>query len=294
MNTALLEKITSTQDFATLPQVVMKVLDMLRDDQSLDFKELSKLIETDASLTIKLIRVANSPLFAIGSSINSVHQAILTLGLNRVSNIVMGISIFSKFMYSSNPKLQILMKKYWKHTSAVGVVAKSLTKRVGANFKDVEFIGGLLHDIGKMAMMQFDNLEMYLNVAYMVETKQQNEYEAERRVFDMDHCDVGYEIARRWKLPSTLTSIIANHRDFTKAKKDDQTVVAIVNMSNLLCDIWGNGFFEGINNIQFEELPEWQHICSVSSNKDLDIAEITFALEKDYLEAEQFINMIGK
>jgi putative nucleotidyltransferase with HDIG domain len=293
MNNPLLNKIASIQEFATLPQIAIKVLSMLENDYALDIRELSKMIETDTSLTIKLIRVANSPLFAIGAAINSVQQAVLTLGLNRVSNIVIGISIFSKFMYSSNATMRALLEKYWKHTSAVGVVSKSLCKYAGFNFKDIEFLGGLLHDIGKIAMIQFDNLNMYLNVIDLVENKFQNEYEAEERIFGMNHCDVGNEIAHKWKLPTTLSSIISHHNNFMKSNKEDQTVVAIVNVANLLCDIWGNGFFEGIRSIRFDELPEWQYISS-QTEKELDVEEITFALETDYREAAQFINIIGK
>ena len=293
MNMSLMEKIVSIQEFATLPQAATKVLSLLEDDYSLDIKELAKIIETDASLTIKLIRVANSPLFAIGSTISSVHHAILTLGLNRVTNIVIGISVFSKFMYSSSIEVKNLLDKYWQHTAAVGVVSKSLSKRIGLNFKDTEFIGGLLHDIGKIAMIQFDNLERYRNVIDLIEHRQLNDYEAEERVFDLTHCDVGGRIATLWKLPKSIISAIAYHKDFRKADKDSQTIVAIVNVANLLCDIWGNGFYEGNFSIQFDKLPEWQHILAIAK-QDLDIEEITFNLERDYIEASQFISTISK
>jgi putative nucleotidyltransferase with HDIG domain len=292
MNTSLMEKIISIEEFATLPQAAIKVLNMLEDEDLLDLKELTKTIETDAALTIKLIKVANSPLFAIGKPISSVHHAILTLGLKRISNIVVGISIFSKFVYSSSIEIKNILEKYWKHTSSVAVVSKSLSKQTGLNFKDSEFLGGLLHDIGKIAMIQFDNLERYRNVIDLVENKQITDFAAEERVFDMTHCDIGCKIATQWKLPKLVSSIIAHHRNFEKADSDARTIVAIVNVANLLCDVWGNGFYEGTYAIQFDKLPEWQHICSVSK-KDLNIEKITFELEKDYIEASQFISSIN-
>jgi putative nucleotidyltransferase with HDIG domain len=291
MNASLMEKITSVQEFATLPQVAIKVLNMMENDNSLNIKELSNLIETDASLTIKLIKVANSSLFATSSTVNSIQQAILNLGLNRVSNIAIGVAVFSNFMNSS-VAMKPVLEKYWQHTSAVGVVSKSLAKRAGFAFKEVEFIGGLLHDVGKLAMMQFDNLEMYKKVIDLVENDRKNEYEAEAEVFGMNHCDIGSVIATRWKLPVPIASVIAHHNDFSKVDKDTRTMVAIVNMSNLLCDIWGSGFYEGVTSIQFDELPEWQHIVAESKHKDLDIEEITFSLEKDYREAEEFISLV--
>jgi len=265
----------SIQEFATLPQVAINVLNMLKDDDSFNIKELANLIETDASLTIKLIKVANSPMFGITTSVSSVQQAILTLGLNRVSNIAIGIVIFSKFIHSSDKDVKVLMEEYWNHNAAVGVVSKSLAKRAGFNFKELEFIGGLLHDIGKLAMMQFDNFEMYRNVIDIVRSRKKTDYEAEERIFGMTHCDVGKEIATRWKLPDALSAIIGSHRDFTETKEEYKTIVAVVYVSNLLCDVWGSGFYEGTNSLLLEELPAWKYIVE-KSEKDLDIEEVTF------------------
>ena len=95
-----LQNILNIQEFATLPQVTTKVLQYLeREDFS--FSELAKLIETDPALSIKLIKVANSPMFATRADINSIQQAVQVLGMNRVANLVLAVSIFSKFFVKS-------------------------------------------------------------------------------------------------------------------------------------------------------------------------------------------------
>lgn len=67
-----LEKILNIQEFATLPQVTTRILQyMERDD--FNFNDLAKLIETDPSLSIKMIKVANSPMFATRAQITTIQ-----------------------------------------------------------------------------------------------------------------------------------------------------------------------------------------------------------------------------
>ena len=131
---SIIETLIETQEFATLPPVASKVLAMLEDD-NIDIRNLSKVIEADASLTLKLLRVANSPLYATRTEINTIHQAIITLGLNRLTNIVLGVSIFSKFLLSSQKIAAELMQKFWWHASCTGMVAKSLSTKINRLYK---------------------------------------------------------------------------------------------------------------------------------------------------------------
>ena len=294
-NNNIVEKLFATQEFATLPPVTMKILELLEDEKSrdmLDIKELARLIETDASLTLKLIRIANSPLFAMRDYITSVQQAIVILGLNKVTNIVLGISVFSKFLYTTVSGMQEVLNQYWWHTSSTGTVSKSLVKKIGADFKEKEFIGGLFHDIGKLAMLQYD-FELFKEMINLVENEGKTDLEAEKSVYGITHPEVGAEIVRRWKLPKDFGAIIKHHIDFTQAPKENHTLIAVVNLSNMLCDIWGAGFYEGVKAIAFEESPEWQHIIKVAKNKDLDFEEITFGLERDYENSAAFLRVMS-
>ena len=294
-NSNIVEKLFATQEFATLPPVTMKILELLESEESrdmLDIKELSRLIETDASLTLKLIKIANSPLFAMRDYVTSVRQAIVILGLNKVTNIVLGISVFSKFLYTTVEGMQELLNRYWWHTSSTGAVSKSLVKKIGVDFKEKEFIGGLFHDIGKLAMMQYD-FELFKEVVNLVENEGKTDIEAEKSVYGITHPEVGAEIVRRWKLPKDFAAIIQYHNNFELATKEYHTLIAIVNLSNMLCDIWGAGFFEGVQSIAFEETPEWKHILKIAKNKDLDFEEITFGLEKDYENSTEFLKIMS-
>lgn len=289
---SIIENLIETQEFATLPAVATKILHLLEDD-NVNIRELSKVIEADASLTLKLLRVANSPLYATRSEISSIHQAIVTLGLSRLSNIVLGVSIFSKFLFTSQKDVVNMMEKFWWHTSCTGMVAKSLSSRLGVFFKENEFIGGLLHDIGKLAMLQY-NGDMYRQVIDLVQNEGYNDLEAELKIYGVTHPEVGEEIANLWQLPMELTDIIANHT-FPENATVNKELTAVVRIADMLTEIWGAGFYEGIKILELEDTEAWKVLCEANPDvKDVDVEILTFDLEKDFYNTSEFLNLIVK
>ena len=289
-NMSVIQSLIETQEFATLPPVAARVLNLLEDD-NIDVRDISSVIETDASLTLKLLRVANSPLYATRTEITSIHQAIMILGLNRLTNIVLGVSIFSKFLMSSQKGVSELMEKFWLHTSSTGMVAKSLCRKIDKFYKENEFIGGLIHDIGKLAMIQYD-AQKYLKVVDLIKNENKTDHEAEKEIFDITHDEVGAEIARLWKLPSELSAIITYHSEPSKSENYKE-LVAIVRLADQLCEIWGADFYEGISALSIPETESWQILTdSFPELKELDVEQFTFDLEEEFKNSGIFLNIL--
>ena len=287
---SFIDSIIETQEFATLPPVAARVLKLLEDDNS-DVRDISHVIETDASLTLKLLRVANSPLYASRVEINSVQQAIITLGLNRLTNIVLGVSIFSRFLMSSQKRVAELMEKFWWHASCTGIAAKALSTKLKKFFKENEFIGGLLHDIGKLAMIQYDSTK-YTQVVDLMADKMIMDVDAEMEIFGANHLQVGERIARLWKLPEELTNVIAYHNT-PELVTNHRELVAIVRLADMLCEIWGASAEEGFRAINFAEVKPWEVLTdSFPELKLLDIEAFTFELEEEFKKATEFLNIL--
>lgn len=285
-----IKTLIETQEFATLPPVAAKILSML-DNDDVDIREIAKVIEADASLTLKLLRVANSPLYASRIEVSSVHQAIMKLGLNRLTNIVLGVSIFSKFLLNTNKEAAELMEKFWWHASCTGMIAKALAVKINRFFKENEFIGGLLHDIGKLAMIQFDS-SMYKQVVDLVTEKEMHDIDAEMQIYGLTHIQVGREIAKLWKLPEELTTVISYHTTPQDAPNNKE-LVAAVRVPDLLSEIWGAGFYEGIRSLKLAEEPAWQVLCDYFPDlNDLDLEIFTFELENEFRRSSDFLSLL--
>lgn len=279
-----------TQEFATLPAVVTKILELLEKDE-VDIRAVSGLIEADAPLTLKLLRVANSPLYALRSEVNSIHQAILHLGINRLTNIVIGVSIFSKFFLSKNQHINSMLEEFWWHSSCVGMISKSISVKTGKFFKENEFIGGLLHDIGKLALIQFD-YKKYLEVIRLVDEDGLHDKDAEQKVFETDHTIVGSEIAKLWKLPAELNDIITYHERIGELNRNNE-LVAAVRLADLFAEVWGASFHEGIKMLKIEEEPSWillQENCP--EFQEIDIEIFTFELESEFKKTSDFLKLV--
>lgn len=288
---AVLDRLLETQEFATLPPVAARVLHLL-EYENIDIRDISRVIETDASLTLKLLRVANSPLYATRSEVNTVHQAIINLGLNRLTNIVLGVSIFSKFLLANKNLSPKLIEKFWWHSSCTGMVAKSFAMKIKRFYKEYEFIGGLLHEIGKLAMLQYDSAK-YTEVINLIENENYSDIDAEIKVFEVSHVQVGEAIAKLWKLPNELTDIIAYHHTPDLAPKNNELISA-VRFADLLAEMWDAGFHEGLRALDLEKSLPWEILTKkIPELKELDLEVFTFELEQDFKNSAIFLNLIS-
>ncbi|MCX6155560.1 MAG: HDOD domain-containing protein [Candidatus Kapabacteria bacterium] len=286
---SIIESLLETQEFATLPPVAAKLLNILHND-NVNVKDIAVIIETDPSLTLKLLRVANSPLYATRTEINSISQAVVTLGLNRISNIVLGVSIFSRFLLRAHSNIAELMQKFWWHSSCTGMVAKSLAHKIKKNYKETEFIGGLVHDIGKLAMLQFD-AQKYKSVVDLVVAGSMD-VEAEQKIFGISHTEVGMEIAKLWKLPDEMTTIITNHTHPAEAKTS-KDLVAVVRLADVLCEMWGADFYEGFRAVDIEQEESWKVLCATFVElNNMDVEQFTFELETEFRRSTDFLNLM--
>ncbi len=286
-----LEKLLEIQELATLPTITTKILQQI-EDNNVDIRNIAHTIETDASLTAKILKVANSAIYGLRTPVASIPQAIITIGLNRLANIVIGVSIFSRFMIHSNQFAKQLMEKFWWHSASVGVVSKSLATKIGKNYKEFEFIGGLLHDFGKLILLQY-KLTDYVKVLEATTNESIPDTEAEKKIFGVDHLEVGSFIAQKWKLPIPIVNIIGYHSKLNRLKEDYE-LTSIIRFADLLCEIWGADFFEGLQMIKFEDQPSWINLKQrFPELGELDLEKFTFELEEDFKKSSEFLKIIA-
>ncbi|MEN6295464.1 MAG: HDOD domain-containing protein [Chloroherpetonaceae bacterium] len=291
---SIIDKLLETQELATLPPVAAKVL-FLIENENIDIREIARVVETDPTLTIKLLRVANSPLYATYTDITSVQQAIINLGLNRLTNIVLGVSIFSKLFMMKEKGSAELIEKFWWHSSCTAVVAKALAEKIHFLSKDYEFIGGLLHDIGKLTIFQYDT-HLYSKVLSLVEFSNYTDLQAEQEIYGITHPEVGLALANLWKLPMELTNIIGFHHDIENLSNDEGSEeLAIVRIADMLTEIWDAGFYEGLKSLSLKDTKEWKFLVEQKPElQDLDLEVFTFELEEEFKNSRIFLQLISE
>jgi putative nucleotidyltransferase with HDIG domain len=203
-----LKKLDQIEDLPTLPAIAMEVNKMLLDYDT-TIKQLSNTIEKDQAMVSKLLKLVNSAFFGLGGKISNISHAVVVLGFNTIRNAVVSTSIIDAFTIKEGLN-GFDIKDFWKHSLAVAVTSKSLAEKTGIRSVDDCFVGGLLHDIGKMVLLQYFK-DLFQKVWLAVRENNQSFYEAEKTQIQIDHAQIGGYLARKWQLPMALVDTIHNH-----------------------------------------------------------------------------------
>jgi putative nucleotidyltransferase with HDIG domain len=209
------------QDLPSLPAVVVRVMQSLNNPKT-SAADLNQIISSDQALTAKLLRLVNSPYYGFPRRITTITHAVVILGQNTVRNLTMSLGVSGIFEQQSNHQ-SLDREAFWQHSMAVAVAAQSIAKRRRLSVKQTEevFVGGLLHDIGKLFLDQYfpDQYAVTLKLARQANI---SVWEAEKAALGIGHIIVGKRIAERWSLPPCLVNMIAMHhqplfaRDYTE------------------------------------------------------------------------------
>lgn len=254
----------ASQDLPTIPKVATRVIEEIDDpDSSVD--SIRALIEQDAALTARVMKISNSSLYSFASEIRSLEQALALLGSRTVRNLVMAVAM--RETYSEFGELEQLL---WSHSSAAGPVCAALARRVGGIDPDEAFTLGLLHDIGKAALANSHRNE-YEGVFRRVCEQNVRFADAERELFGFDHAELGAHIAERWQLPDSMVSVIRHHHDPETAATLPAPIsrmTALVSITTACLSRLGSGRPEAIEALDPCSMPAWQQLGL--SDDDLD------------------------
>lgn len=195
-------------------------------------KELSDLISTDQSFSAQVLRLANSPLFGFRTEIKGILQATALLGTERMKALAFTAGLQT---YLERPLKIELLRKCWTHNLACAFVAEKLG-HVSLIEEDFAYTAGLLHDLGRLALMVAQPVR-YARLVAEAEEAPFDVLAREREWFDTDHCEAGRWLVENWKLPQVFAAVAALHH--TAPPDDKLDIVTIVRYSCRLADAIG-------------------------------------------------------
>ncbi|MDR3255226.1 MAG: HDOD domain-containing protein [Synergistaceae bacterium] len=242
------------KDIPSLPQFVVETLKMLEDPKS-SASDVGGRLSKDEGLVVRVLRLANSAYYGLARRITGVSEAISFLGFKTVKSIVLAASVY-KFMDSAFSGYSLDRGELWKHSQSVAAASRYLSEKLGICDPEEAYIGGLMHDIGKIVLNDYVRFG-YSIILRLVEEDNVPFCEAERQVLGFDHAQVGGLIMEQWNLPDTYTYITTYHHtpwDLPSDMKALQSVVDIVHVSNAICIMLGVGI--GADGMQYNVSPE--------------------------------------
>jgi HD-like signal output (HDOD) protein len=214
------------------PGIATKVLRVLsRDDASVN--EIAGLIRADAALASELLRIVNSPLYAMRTHVSSIQQALVVLGFEEVRRFVLAVSM--KGYFRATLRLDLL-RAIWRHSLACATVCEELSIACSsAELRDDRaYTTGLLADIGRLALFVMQPQE-YASLLTDPDPGT-GVLERERLAFGIDHCEAGVFLADKWRLPDEVKRVAGSHHETPAA---DFNLEKLVQTGVLLTGVLG-------------------------------------------------------
>jgi len=205
-----------------MPQVVKEIQSVIKRPHS-TAEDLSQVIEKDPVISLRLISVANSPIYRGVSEIQNVKSALPRLGLKETLNIVMAIA--NKSLYSTDKvQYKILMDKLWVHSLACAYGSKLISQHLKIGDSEKLFLMGLTHDIGKVLLLKAftdASKDKQLNLSAVVANIQEA------------HLSLGSLLLKRWGFDDAFVNVLAHHEDKELSPETEKEIL-VVHLSNML------------------------------------------------------------
>jgi putative nucleotidyltransferase with HDIG domain len=246
MSPELSQKLTHAVDgMPAFPKSVQKILELTRDVNCTAI-DLVQVIDKDPVVTVKILRVVNSAYYSLPRQITSINHAVVYLGFNTIKNLALSIAAVG--MLPKENAADFDGQQYLLHSLSTAVIAKQLALRLeNADPMDC-FVGGLLHDFGKVVLAQFMPNE-FKQALLLCKSDESSLHEALQITLGTDHAVVGAMLVEKWRFAPSLVDTIAHQYDAIGMHSNLFACVFAANqMSKKLCFGFGG-------NPYVQELP---------------------------------------
>ena len=277
------------KNIPTLPQILEQLIKRLSDiDSSLE--SIEDLIEVDQAITSRILKVSNKVEFLEPDEprITSVHDALHKIGLEYAKRISLNVSVLDLMENVEFPPT-FRFASLWQHCLGVAVASSILAEELGYENPDQAYTCGLVHDIGKLIKIKFNQEE------FCTEVQAAREDNMDLHDFEMIneclmHDTLGSLMMEFWQMPAELTAVIRYHHQGHRAMRvgvesdDLNHLIDIVYFANLLVkklEIGNSGHY--VTKVASPEFIE-----SLGLDEDR-LIEIEHEILKKYEESSSFL-----
>jgi putative nucleotidyltransferase with HDIG domain len=220
-----------------LPSASTEVVRLVRDPESPSAK-VATAIEYDPSLTMNVLRVANSSSFGVPQTVGSVREAFSRLVPDNGFQSVLAAAV-GKIAEGPMGGYDVSGEDLWDHLIGSAIAATKLAQRLKVNIPEHLFAAALTHDIGKIVLGTFPEVNAKAITAFALDQRITFE-QAERKTLGIDHAEVGACLVEHWSLPSSIVDAVRLHHQPERAVQDP-LIVSLVHVADVVCLMAGVG-----------------------------------------------------
>lgn len=217
---------------ATLPEVTMKIIQLVEDPDS-TAQDLNKVISNDPALGARILKVVNSAFYGLPGQIGSINRAIVLLGLNAVKNIAIAASL-GKLFRGGKISQHFDARDLWTQSIATATGTRLLAEKVGLGLPDEAFLAGLIKDIGIMVEIQAKRPQ-FVEVVEKVHSQPELKFrDVEMDIIGATHEHFGAGICKLWKFPASFAYVTGFHHHPWDLPATNRALTNLVHVADII------------------------------------------------------------
>jgi putative nucleotidyltransferase with HDIG domain len=281
--TNLQQLLREIRNLKPVPAVTAQLI-QVADDPGSSMEDIANVIQYDPVITAEILKTCNSAYFGLKHPAESIKDAVSMLGIDQVTELAL--------MKSASGSLKDRQKGYgtqpgdlWRYSVACAVIAKKSASILGLADKNTLFTAALLKDIGKI-ILDTHVLKSSDMIDRLVADKGLSFREAEKKIFGIDHAELGALMLKMWKFSPRMVKIIRHHHlSDEKMIKDRET--GIVYLSDCVCMMMGIGL--GKDGLSYRFRQEVMKELGLSAD-DISLIIADFGVQMQQIE--QLLNIV--
>lgn len=214
-----------SQDRATIRQTILKAVARygelralspavahvlkLTADPHCSVEGIAKAVSQDQAMAVKILKVANSAAFTRGEPVDSVHRAVVRIGLQRIRQTVVSLAVVDRFAAAAIAE-GVSAAHFWEHGIGVGVTSALLAHASGDEDAEIAFTCGLLHDVGQFVLAEILG-QAYTDIVLAARAEQAPLEAVESRLLGITHAEVGGRLLEGWRFPAHIAGPVTHH-----------------------------------------------------------------------------------
>jgi len=246
VDTAMKDLVAKGIKIPPQPKVLIELRKMLASD-NYDIRALARTISADPGISAMLFKAARSPVFGRGKKFDAIEQVIMVVGVKQTYNVVQAMALTSSLSDKTRKAFEIFWTRAQEIAQLAAIIAEDRVSICNV-FPDQAYLAGIFHECGVPVLMQ--RFPDYCKSLQLENSHRWLDLADEDSRFQVDHCSVGYIVAKHWNLPDFVCAAVQYHHELPHEELGAaRTMVAIIRLAS--------HFYHRITHV---EDPLWQEL----------------------------------
>ncbi len=281
--TAIQEFIKEIKQLKPIPAVASQLLAIV-DNPDSSMQDIANVIQYDPAMTANVLKTCNSAFFGLKNPAESIKDAVNMMGTDQIIELVL--------LKAGNSTLSGAQKGYgldkgdmWRYSISSALIAKQVAVNLGLNNKNTIFTAALLKDIGKIILEKHIS-QASKKISNLVKNNELSFREAEKRIFGVDHAELGAMIAKTWKFSPKMVKIIRHHHLSDTNMIKDKEITAVY-LADCICMMMGIGV--GSDGLAYRFKNQAMKKLGISAD---DVTMMIAQFGTDMQQIEELLNIV--